>query len=753
VSDAFARLVVRARWLVVVAWVALAWATTSGLPSLREAQTGPLGDLVPVDAAALQAEQRSLELFALPLLSRTIVVERDPGGISAQRLVFLGRRVVDLNRDRLDGLQDARGGFLVSNHVGRPPLVRERGSTALVPLIFGTDVGPAGQLARGERMAAEHLRPAPPGAVLGVTGVLPARAAQGDLIEESLGVVELATLLVVVLIVGVYVRSVLAPLVALAAVAAAYLVAIRLIALGGRTLGISVPSEVEPIVVALLFGVVTDYVLFYGGRLKRRLRAGEEPRAATRAVTAELTPILLACGGAVAAACLALLSAELGFLRAFGPATAIAVLVGMLAALTLVPALLAILGRALLWPLRPERAAPPAPRQQALLTRVVRRPGRWALGTLAVLLALATPALWLELGNPVITGLPSSNGPHATYQEAAKGFAPGIVAPTQVVLEAPGILRDERPLRELGQVLGAQPGVAGVVGPGSVPLQQPFGVVRSPTGDAVRYVVVYDTDPLGADAVRRARNLKERLPGILELVGLGRARAAVAGDTALVAETIDTARRDLVRAVPVVLLAVLLVLVLFLRALVAPVYLVACATLAPLAATGLTVVAFQWLGSSDGVAFYVPIAAGVLLVALGSDYNVFLVGRVWAEARERPLREAIVAGGASASRAIAAAALVLAASFAATALVPVEAFRQLAFLVAVGLLLDGFVVRTVLVPAVIALVGERSAWPGRALTARYPAPLDVAEARAGGRLPGSRPPDMRADGPTPIHRV
>ena len=138
---------------------------------------------------------------------------------------------------------------------------------------------------------------------------------------------------------------------------------------------------------------------------------------------------------------------------------------------------------------------------------------------------------------------------------------------------------------------------------------------------------------------------------------------------------------------------------------------------APIAALGLTSLLFQGVLGHGELTYFVPIAAGVLLVALGSDYNVFLVGRVWAEARTRPLPEAIVVGGAAASPAITAAGIVLAASFAAIALVPVQAFAELAFMVAVGLLIDAFIVRSLLVPAVIAIVGERSGWPGKALQA------------------------------------
>lgn len=691
------------------------------LPSLREAQSGPLGDLVPVDAKALTAEERSFRLFAFPVLSRTLVAERVPDGMSLPRLGLLAGRVVTANREGLPGIEDAAGALLVSNHLGEPPLVRERGTTALVPLLFETDVRVTRRTRAAERLAVRYFAPPPAGGTLGVTGSIPARAEQADLVEENLGLIEALTLVVVLLTVAVYVRSVVAPIVALLAVAAAFLVAVRLIAYAGVSLGVSVPSEIEPVVVALLFGVVTDYVLFYVGRFRRRLRLGEDPRHAAAEVTAELTPILLACGLAVAAGCGALGVAELAFLRTFGPGTALAVLVGLAVALTLVPALLAILGRALLWPSQvEERPKPATPRQDALLSRIVRRPKTTIVIAVAALLLMATPALWVSLGNPIIQGLPSDSGPHATFDEVQKGFAPGVVAPAVVLVEGPGIVRKREALQQFGEVLDAQAGVAGVVGPGINPFGRPFGVVLAPGGDAARFVLISETDPLGATAIRRLRNLDERLPGIAELVGLGNTQISVAGDTALVGETIEAATDDLLRVVPAVLFAVLLVLVVFLRAIVAPLYLVACAALAPLAATGLTVVLFEWILGSDGITFFVPIAAGVLLVSLGSDYNVFLVGRIWAEARDKPLVDAVVAGGISASRAIAAAALVLAASFAAIALVPVDAFRQLAFLVAVGLLIDGFLVRTVLVPAVIVLVGPASGWPGNALERALP---------------------------------
>jgi putative drug exporter of the RND superfamily len=228
-------------------------------------------------------------------------------------------------------------------------------------------------------------------------------------------------------------------------------------------------------------------------------------------------------------------------------------------------------------------------------------------------------------------------------------------------------------------------------------------------------VLGLDDDPLGGRAVRLTCNLDDRLGGLLSATGLDGARASLAGDTALTAETVDRAGADLHRILPLALVAVALVLALFLRAIVAPLYLVLVAVLPPLASLGVAVVVLQGAFGIEELTFFSPIAAGVLLVALGSDYNVFLAGRIWAEARDLPLEEAVVRGGAGAARAIAAAGLILAASFVALALVPVQPFRELALLVGVGLLLDAFLVRSVLVPALVVLVGRRSGWPGRGL--------------------------------------
>ncbi len=722
-SHRLASLTIRLRVLVVVGWIAAAVVCTLTLPTIREAQVGALGDLVPVDAQAIDAELRSAELFAFPVLSRTVVVIRDPGGLSIRQQALIAERLVQLNRGELPRLRATRG-YLVPNVLGVAPAVRERSTTILLPLLFPPDVGPTGRNAAAQRLAREHLRPLVPGGFVGVTGAIPARAEQARQIEDHLPLVELATILFVLAAVGLYFRAVLAPIVNLVAVALSYLISIRVLAVVGQALGVSVPSEVQPVIVALLFGVVTDYTLFYLSRYRRRLGEQQDAQAAARQTAAELTPIVVTCGMAVVAASAALLVADLGFLQAFGPGMAMAALVAVAVSVTFIPAAMGLLGNSLFWPTRPSRErAVDTPRRADRLAHVlvafaVRRPRPTILVCLVGLTAMASGTLWMNLGNPLVRSLPPDSPARVAYVQAQRGFVPGALSPTVLIVEQDGIERRPAALSRLQQLLRAEPGVAEVIGPATNPTDQRFGAVLALPGNAARFIVVLRANPLGAGAIERLRRLRGRAGPLLRQAGLSGAAVSFAGDTALSQETVDDTVDNIGRVVPAVLLAVLLVLVLFLRSLVAPLYLVLAAVLAPLASLGLAVGLFQGVLGNRELTYYVPVAAGVLLVALGSDYNIFLAGRVWAEARRRSLEEAIVVAGAGAARAISAAGIVLAVSFALMALIPLQPFRELAFVMAAGLLIDAFIVRTVLVPAVISLVGYRSGWPGRWLRPR-----------------------------------
>ena len=302
-------------------------------------------------------------------------------------------------------------------------------------------------------------------------------------------------------------------------------------------------------------------------------------------------------------------------------------------------------------------------------------------------------------------------------QEAAvaadQGFAAGVLAPTIVLVEGEGVAGREDGLARLEEGIGQVPGVAGVLGPSAQPAEAPRDVLVSEDGNAARIVAILDDPPLDSEAIETSQALDQRLPALLQAADLAGATAAQTGQTAIASDTVQAIVDSAALVGGVVLACNFLLLALFLRALVAPFYLLAASVLSVAATLGLTTYVFQGLLGHSDLTYYVPFAAGVLLVSLGSDYNVFVAGRIWQEADRRPLREAIAVAAPRASRAISVAGIALAASFAMLALVPVDGFREFAFMMSVGVLLETFVVRPVLIPALVVLFGSAGAWPGR----------------------------------------
>jgi RND superfamily putative drug exporter len=469
------------------------------------------------------------------------------------------------------------------------------------------------------------------------------------------------------------------------------------------------------VLVVLLLGVVTDYAVFFLHGMRERLNAGEARLDAAHEATAEYLPIVVTAGLIVAGGTASLVAGSLDFFRAFGPGMALTVLIALAVAITLVPALMSIFGSRLFWPSRPDRAAAPG-RPGRLAYRATARPAAFAITLVAVaaLVLACRGLLETNLGITQIQGLPRESQQKQAQAAAASGFAPGILSPTVLLLEGADERRDRRALSALQRALAGEPGIAAAIGPASAAAREIPGLVVAKEGRAARFLLVLDREPQGGPAADLVGHLRERLPALLDAAGLKHTEARLAGDTALAEETVETIQHDLIRIGIAAFLVNILPLAIFLRALVAPLYLVLASGLALAASIGLTTLFFQGFLGHDELTYHVPFAVAVLLLSLGSDYNVFVVGRIWQAAEEgRPLREAIAIAAPRASRAIGVAGLALALSFAALALIDLRQFHEFAFAMCVGVLLDAFVIRALLIPALISLFGERSFWPRR----------------------------------------
>ncbi len=710
-------LIVTLRYPIIVAWIAAAVLMTLHLPSIGEGGGGELGGIVPEHSQAVRAEKESLSQFEFPLSSRTMIIERDPAGLTPKEQETIIRRDVQLSKRHAPPFQDLLGALPVPNTLPVLPFATEQGTAVLSYLLTPPSLGATKTTILAEQLAS-HRRAQGPAPQVEATGTIPAEIEQGNLISHNLIWLDIATVLLVLVIVGLHFRAVLPPLVALGAVAIGLLVATRLVGWVTEQTGVGVSSDVRPVMTVLLFGVLTDYSIFFMARFRAMLEEQEMDRVeAARRASGELLPVVATAGLVIALATGSLYFAQLGFLHGLGPALAITVLVAMLVAATFVPAALAILGRAMLWPRRAARRAVPAEHTPGIGGRAVRlavrHPILVATACCAFLLVAATGLLRIHTSNPQMTNLPADSSVNRGYVEASDAFVPGIVAPTTVVVEGSGVAHERSSLAKLERLLSQQPGVAGVIGPADNPLEKPLGLVLAKSGNAARYMVVFKTDPLGARAISAVQTIRRRMPELLSAAGMSGTQALVGGDSALSADTANATHSDLLRVTPIALAVIFLMLALLLRALVAPVYLLAASVLGLLAALGLTTYFFEGVLGHSGISIFVPLTIAVLLLSMGCDYNVFLVGRIWHEARVRPLREAIEVAGGRSTRAITVAGVVLAGSFGAAALIPLDSFRELAFGMAVGLLIDALIIRALLVPALISIVGPASGWPGK----------------------------------------
>jgi RND superfamily putative drug exporter len=278
-----------------------------------------------------------------------------------------------------------------------------------------------------------------------------------------------------------------------------------------------------------------------------------------------------------------------------------------------------------------------------------------------------------------------------------------------VVLEDEGIAAKKSELGRFETGVSEQDGVAGVLGPGAQRLPGGSGVLLAPNDNAARFVLVLDGDPDGARSSEALSNLEADLPALLKRNGLGGATVGVTGDTTIATELTEDTWSAFARVTPAALAILLLLIWALLRSRTAPLYLVGVSVLVVAAAIGLTVYVFQDLLGYGQLAFFVPVASAILLLALGADYNVFLINRIWREADQTALKPAIRTAGSQAGRAITVAGIILALSFAAVALIPIQSFREIAFAMFAGLMLDTLIARTLLIPALVTRFGRGEA--------------------------------------------
>jgi RND superfamily putative drug exporter len=703
-------LLVRLRFAVVLFWAVVALAAYLYLPALGDSTSSSLSDVVPESAPASKAESQA-EGLSGSVEAPAILVYSNPEGFTRAELEEMRGGIQRLNQGPGRSYGLLRAVPLAAQNTSNPTRVDRGllGSKALPVLLYFERGTHLTETAASVREIREDLK-GPGPLQTSVTGI---RLVQYDTkvaIEENLGLVTVVTTLAIFLVVALTYRSLVAPLVPLVSIGLATFLTLRVLGWVASEQGASVPAQIEPIIVVLLFGVGTDYALFLLSRTRQALEEGTGRVEAARVGVEKVGGILLSSAAVLIVAFVLLVLAELGLYRVLGPGLALALCIVFVVTLTLVPALLAVLGPAAFGrrspARRPDPSWPALQRRSGLIVGVI----------VAGLIFASAGNLGLRVGFDQLANLPDSAASVHGYEELSGEFPGGVLAPVNVLVRGEDLDEKNEELLRLQRGLQAElldaGGSALTFGPqyaGRVP-QIDF---VTPDGSVARVLLVFYGPPFSPEALDQVLRLQDRLPTLLEQAGLEDATGVVGGQTALSAAARDTSGADLKNVAPLLFAVSFVVLALLLRTPIAPIYLVISTALSFAATLGVCTVLFQNVLGQDGVVYYVPFTLFLLLVALGSDYNIFIMAAVREEAEGRPLKEAVPAALARTGPTINAAGLTLAASFLALTLIPLQDFFQVGTAVALGVLLDAFVIRTLLVPALVLLVGPRGFWPAK----------------------------------------
>jgi RND superfamily putative drug exporter len=681
----------RSKFVVLAAWVLLVVASAPLAGRFEQVQRNEPSSFLPEGAESVEVLDAAAE-FPSGEATPAVVVFRDPAGLSG------ARADVERARSRVERAE-IRGVETVT------PTSWSRDETAAlfaVPIRAGGD----------EEIlidAVEQVRDlvredVPNGVEVQVTGPAGFSADASKAFEGINTTLLLATVgLVFVLLVLIY-RSPIFWVLPLVSVLFAESV-VRSLGYLLAEAGAVINGQTGGILLVLVFGAGTDYALLLTARYREELHRTQDKHEAMAVALRQAGPAILASAGTVVAALLCLSLARVNSVSGLGPVGAMGVAVAAIAMLTLLPALLLIGGRRAFWPFVPRVGGAVRDRADSAWGRlgaaVERRHRRVWIGSVAALAVLALGMLTLD------DDLTTAGFFRGTV-EAVEGqrlleesFPAGSSAPAVVVVREPS--RTEAALA----AARAAPGVASV-----------GAVERGDAGD--RFQVTLTSDPFGGAAFASIEPLRDRLRAA---AGDG---VLVGGATAEEADLRSATGRDTRLLVPLVLLVVFAILVLLLRSLVAPAMLMGTVVLSFLAALGGSLLLFEVVADFPGEDPSYPLISFIFLVALGVDYNIFLMARVREEAARRPTREAMLTGLAVTGGVITSAGIVLAGTFAVLAVLPLVALTQVGVTVALGVLLDTFVVRSVLVPALTWELGERTWWPRRR-------PPDASEERAAAR--------------------
>ena len=736
---------VKFRWAVIAAWIVGAIAAAGFLPSLSSVTQGNNSAFLPASAPSNHAADLAAPFGATNLIPVPVVAAVSAGTLTTADQVWLTQLQADLGR--------------VKTVVKVQDLGRSSDGAAeqlqVLSNVSGADQ--TGQTDLVNDLRATIVRAGvPAGMQVHLAGSLAITVDQQNQSGNTGNEVQGVSIIFILLLLLFIFRSVLAPFITLIPAVFAVTISGPLVAEAAHA-GLKVSFLAQILLIVLILGAGTDYGLFLVFRVREEMREGADPHQAVRSAVTRVGETISFSAFTVIAGLLSLLAATFQIYSQLGIPLAIGIGTMLLAGLTLLPALLAVFGRAAFWPSKTKAGTGKAGLWGRVAARIVRRPAiPLAIGVVAFgALAIAVPSFKPGGFGGTITA-PAGTDSAAGQALLTKHFPASSANPTNLIYKLSQPLWDDpAPIAAAtGQLRtsGLFTGVTGPLNPVGVQLTaSQYSSLHSQLGDAstlralpsasstvplaeyeayratAQYVspdgktIQFETGLVAGDpSTTAAMNAVPavRTEAAAAAKTLGATDWGVGGEAPAFYDISQISDSDLVHVVPIAIVIIGLLLILVMRSLVAPLYLIASVALSYFAALGLSVILFIKIGGNTGLSFILPFLMFVFLLALGEDYNILVMTRIREEAQHLPLKHAVVKALGATGTTVTSAGLVLAGTFAVFALVGSRGsggsqFRDIGIGIALGVLMDTFIVRTVLVPCTVLLFGRWNWWPSK----------------------------------------
>ncbi|OIJ94871.1 MMPL family transporter [Streptomyces colonosanans] len=718
--------VVRHPVWVIVAWLVAAVAIIATAPSLPS--NSDESSFLPKSYESIKAADIQHKAFPSAFTPSVIALYQrtDGGKLTAADQQDVARITSELGKKHIDEVQKVVPG---------PPSKDGKFAMTLVQM----DPKNAGQPKQADaaKVLREDVKKLAGGTHLGVKVGGPAAQAldQQDSSKRGQALIGIGTFVIILVTLLIIFRAPILAVLPLVLIGLVSAVANGLIAYATKLFDLQANSSISSILIVVLFGVGTDYFLFLMFRYRECLRAGDEPKQAMVNAVDRVGEAIASAAGAVIIAFFALVLSSLGFLRQMGPALAIAVGATLIAGLTLIPAVVSLIGPKVFWPSKSWRQEPTNARFAALGRGVQRRPALTAAVSGLALIALSLGTFGFNATFDLASGsMPKTKESMVAQDEMQKAYSAGAAAPTDVYLSSTdGKPLDKTAFDAYAKKLGAVDGVASA---------RMAMVNKAGTTADFTVTLKYEASTDKAiEAVGRVRDVAH--------TGAPDGTEALVGGMSSIYKDVDTAVNHDYRTVfPVAAVLIMVILGLLLRSVVAPWYLMASVGLGFGATLGATVLIFQKVQGHSGLMFMLPVIMYLFVVAIGTDYNILMIARLREEAREgRTPREAAGMALRYAGPTVAAAGFILAATFATMMLAGNSLLSEMGFAVSCGIAVAAFVMSMFFTPSLTALIGHAAWWPGRGDRAKEAA-VGVGTGSIGDGPVADEAPDTAAHDPS-----